>query len=431
MNKKKRIPKEISIAKYGLLGTLATASCSVIGAFLAAYFGYLGITTQIKEPIAATATAEARLASLPASTVVSTTTPRKVTPTPTPLAIKDIVRIESFWNGCPAERPLPDYIDPNQDIDEANNQFQVLLTKEGQTDNHLSSKWRLPYYSFTLTGLSSNQEWITLDKKISIYVHKRDVPEHLNMVMMGGCGGELELREFPQFYLDADHETYMIEETYPDPKIVGFTLMPGEPEEFHIPITCKAPGIYDLEITMKAKYSGQIYEIRLPLPSITCPKSFTRWDTMRFRENPDLTFTGNYEWDGDQYIAVPLTKLTSITVAEIKFFESGKNLPDIEQRLYDTRFSQETTRFIAWELHLKYPPAVRPINFVIHAVYYRSNGEIKSQQDRTVHVLAGWDNSFHAAGWGSSDVGTWEKDTYTVVISIDGIEVGEASFIVD
>jgi len=60
-NEVKNSSIDILIAKYGLIGTISGSIIGVIGVLLTAYFGYLGIQTQIEAPIKVTQTAEAKL----------------------------------------------------------------------------------------------------------------------------------------------------------------------------------------------------------------------------------------------------------------------------------------------------------------------------------------------------------------------------------
>ena len=76
-------PIDVLIAKYGLVGTLTASLLGVVSVGITAYFGYLGIKTQIEGPIRATETAEAEstaLVSLASATAGSVTL---VTATPT------------------------------------------------------------------------------------------------------------------------------------------------------------------------------------------------------------------------------------------------------------------------------------------------------------------------------------------------------------
>ena len=287
----------IGIAVIGGTGT-------VIAAIITGFFGFLSTKAQITMPIYATQTAQADYHNTTSSEML-TADPATATADAL-LSMSDLLILDGAWAGCPANRVLPDSIDPNMDITLANDQFRTLLSKDSKSDMIALSgdNWVKPNYSFTLTASSSNEEWLILDKKISIYVHRQGVPENLNMAKIGGCGGMLEIRNFPEFLLDSQHENYMIEETYPDNTIAGFTLMPGEPELFSIPITCKSPGIYNLEVTMNFKYGQQQGELSFSIPPVTCPESYTQWNVYEFTVNEaKLSYGESYVWDGSDYVA--------------------------------------------------------------------------------------------------------------------------------
>lgn len=314
MDKKGKSSTELIVAKYGLIGTIVTA---VIG-LLAAYLGYLGNKAQTERPFSATETAAARLlltqTDLSETNLVNTPSSSQspsLTPgsTQSSLNIDEIVRVEKEWAGCPMRHVLPEYIDPTIGVETANEQLRALLQNELQNESLFpleNDNWVGPNYSFTLTSLSSNNEWIILDKKISINVHRTEIPEHSNIAVIGGCGGVMEVRNFPELKLDSDYDDLMIEETYEDDSISKFTLMPGEPELFQIPIKCEAPGVYNLDVRMKVEYMQQDYEVSISVPPYTCPKTYTQWGINEYLiKDASLRFEGNYQWSGKEYLALP------------------------------------------------------------------------------------------------------------------------------
>lgn len=314
MNKKEKSSSELLVAKYGLIGTIVTA---IIG-LVAAYLGFLGDKVQIERPLRATETAAANLTLTRTEPVdinpVISPTPSQLSTqtsinTQTPIMTSDILRVEEEWAGCPMRHVLPEYIDPSTGVETANEQFRLFLQNELQQESLfplVNDNWTGPYFSFTLTGLGSNKEWIILDKKISIYVHRTDIPEHTNIAVIGGCGGVMEVRNFPKLKLNADYDDYMIEATYDDDSIASFTLMPGEPELFQIPLICEAPGIYTLDVRMNVKYMEKVNEISVSVPPYTCPDSFSQWGIYEFMvKDASLSFEGNSRWNGSEYTAVP------------------------------------------------------------------------------------------------------------------------------
>lgn len=309
MTRSERNSKENITAKYGLIGTIATAGISLI----AAYMGYLGNRVQAERPIIATETAEARYSlGLTQTAEANLLVTPVITPTPTnsPVkTVKDELMVESEWYGCPFQHVLPDYIDPQNDLEKANEQVRTLLQNESSAETLTPPQgdaWTAPYYSFTLTASSENKDWVILDKTISISVHRQDAPEHVNMAVVGGCGGVMEIRDFPKSILRADSNDYVIQETFADDTIAGFTLMPGEPEMFQIPIVCQAPGIYNMNVKMKVKYQQQEEEINITIPPYTCPESYTEWGIWESMvKDATVQLFGSYSWTGTEYVQVP------------------------------------------------------------------------------------------------------------------------------
>jgi hypothetical protein len=80
-------PIEVLVAKIGLSGTIITAILGLVGIGITAYFGYLGLQIQIKAPIEATQTAEAKSTLLAFSvtpTTLAVAVPSTDTSTPEP-----------------------------------------------------------------------------------------------------------------------------------------------------------------------------------------------------------------------------------------------------------------------------------------------------------------------------------------------------------
>ena len=126
----------------------------------------------------------------------------------------------------------------------------------------------------------------------------------------------------------------------------------------------------------------------------------------------------------------PLVFIASIdsSVQDFRFFESGEGDLALDQRFYTTSFDSKTARYINWELNLDYPQPGQRIDFIIHTVWYKSDGSIDFKQDTNTHVESDWAGSYHCNGIGWDQEGNWEKDIYTVVLYINSIEIARASF---
>jgi hypothetical protein len=129
----------------------------------------------------------------------------------------------------------------------------------------------------------------------------------------------------------------------------------------------------------------------------------------------------------------PVNFLSSINakIVSVKFFETSKDVLPLSERVYSTSFKQETTRFINWQLELELPPLGRRVDYVIHAIYYKSDGSIFWEQDSKLYILADWDNPILTKGAGSDNADVWTRDTYTVVLYIDNVEIARGTFAIE
>jgi PEGA domain len=119
-----------------------------------------------------------------------------------------------------------------------------------------------------------------------------------------------------------------------------------------------------------------------------------------------------------------------INVEEVRFFESGYEGVPFGQRQYVTRFPIQTTRYVNWELHLRYPKATQQYNFSLDAFWYGPNGNQVWHEVENAVVKQGWSDSRHAMGWGCKGPPCKESipGTYRVVISYQGKELREGTF---
>jgi len=114
-------------------------------------------------------------------------------------------------------------------------------------------------------------------------------------------------------------------------------------------------------------------------------------------------------------------------VTDLRFFEKGYGKLDRSSRIYKNRFSAEEARYIAYELNLDHVVSGSD-DFVIHAVYRRSNGEVFCEFEQSVHIKPDWTWSYWWKGWGWMAPGLWKPDTYTVVLSVDGEPIAQEQF---
>ena len=106
-------------------------------------------------------------------------------------------------------------------------------------------------------------------------------------------------------------------------------------------------------------------------------------------------------------------------VTAIRFFESGGSIPDQKSRVVTTRFDAFATRFINVELELEYPKSAKPTEFQVACRFEASGAE---SRDAVIKGRAepGWTGSYHTAGAGSGNRGTWTEGVYRVTCTEEG-----------
>jgi len=122
----------------------------------------------------------------------------------------------------------------------------------------------------------------------------------------------------------------------------------------------------------------------------------------------------------------PTTHISSLnfSVKGLFFYESDKGFPPKKDRIYRTEFNKSKTKYINWELRIKYPKQRRKIKFPIHYKYYNPQGKILTDYNIDSYINAGWNNSHHSGGYKM----TWTPGTHKVNIYIAGDMVASSTF---
>lgn len=126
----------------------------------------------------------------------------------------------------------------------------------------------------------------------------------------------------------------------------------------------------------------------------------------------------------------PSWKIPSLN-AEVKsllFFETPYDLLPLDQRTYHTRFSRGQSRYIAWEVNLKFPSPSDKTNFEIQHFYYSPEGEIIFSSIKKSYLDPSWGNSWHASGYGFNNQGEWKPGLYTVDLYVQKDLIAKGSF---
>ena len=120
------------------------------------------------------------------------------------------------------------------------------------------------------------------------------------------------------------------------------------------------------------------------------------------------------------------------TIENIKLFERGKTIPNIEDRFYALSFYKEYSRYIAVEVSFKnnlYQEAKQ--EHAIEFVWYDSKGVVEGKLNGTVQIQSDWASSIYtSSGWGWKEPGKWTPGEYKVDIYIDNLKVSEKSFLI-
>lgn len=112
----------------------------------------------------------------------------------------------------------------------------------------------------------------------------------------------------------------------------------------------------------------------------------------------------------------------------ISFFESGRDTPPQGQRVYRTVFDTAHTRFVNWELLLRYERPQAKEYFMIEAQYYDAAGKIVSQQQMRAYLDPNATETRYSQGFGANQTGNWRAGRYRVDVYIYGNRVASASF---
>lgn len=106
----------------------------------------------------------------------------------------------------------------------------------------------------------------------------------------------------------------------------------------------------------------------------------------------------------------------------LKFFEDNGDFTNIEERVYAIRFSNQSARYINWELTLKSSClAPQKENFMIEVTYYNPDGTIDGQYSVNSYFEEGWDWVTHANGWGNAEPGNWVVGRYKITLRVLGL----------
>lgn len=117
-------------------------------------------------------------------------------------------------------------------------------------------------------------------------------------------------------------------------------------------------------------------------------------------------------------------------VVSFQFFEGGVTPPPYEKRRFQQTFDAKSSRYITWQLELKYPQRKAREDFIIETVYYRQDGSVRNRMTTSCRLEAGWMQSYYESGWGTEEGGSWEPGVYRVELLLDGTVIATGQFAV-
>lgn len=120
-----------------------------------------------------------------------------------------------------------------------------------------------------------------------------------------------------------------------------------------------------------------------------------------------------------------------INVGSLLFFEGGIEIPDEEERLYQTKFNIEKTRFVYGQVTLHYPLFKESRTVVLEYLYYSPDGQIlEKNQSEPLELLAGTSANSHTFRNGVEKFKSWVPGKYRVDILLDGKVIASDSFVI-
>jgi hypothetical protein len=122
------------------------------------------------------------------------------------------------------------------------------------------------------------------------------------------------------------------------------------------------------------------------------------------------------------------TNAGGLRLIAVKFFESDSKLPALEDRTFETIFSQSQSRFIDWQLEFRRQPTVNSATIRIEALYYHPDGRLYTRSTSSCTVRARYAGVVCSSGRGSPKPGSWDKGLHTVDFYVEGRKLYSSGF---
>ena len=115
-------------------------------------------------------------------------------------------------------------------------------------------------------------------------------------------------------------------------------------------------------------------------------------------------------------------------VESLNFFEGPSGGIPLAERTYSKSYEKQSTRFLWFELNLKYPATGAVVDIPLTIQYLRADGSVYAQWNITSQIQPTWTRSWHSSGWGSNTSGNFEPGKFTVRISDSARQIATGSF---
>lgn len=119
--------------------------------------------------------------------------------------------------------------------------------------------------------------------------------------------------------------------------------------------------------------------------------------------------------------------IPGFNMLEIKIFESGQNVPPVNNRMYKSQFYSSSIRYLYFELHYSFFGSTQsfPLNYQI----FKNNKEKECICNMNTGIeLLNAPDGYNWFGWGHSNYTPWDKGKYTYNIKILDKEVASGVF---
>jgi hypothetical protein len=144
-----------------------------------------------------------------------------------------------------------------------------------------------------------------------------------------------------------------------------------------------------------------------------------------YRSKVVATTTLSHERLNESQYDIPQLKAN---IESVKFYEAPFEGVTKDLRKYNTSFISSESRYIYYELNLKYPAPGGEVYFDTEAVWYDSDGKEINRYSTPFTIFSNNKSSWHIAGFGSKEANYWKPGKYRVDLYIDKKKVASESF---